>query len=71
MSLVLLRNMGILLFFVGSFFFVFYLFPKKTEKELKSQLEDDEMITGDSAHFVNIFRPFFQLLLPIVKKLPF
>jgi len=70
MSLSLLRNMGILLFFVGAFFFVLYLFPKKREKEPKNQLKDDEMVTGDSARFVNIFRPFFQIFLPIVKKLP-
>ena len=58
MSLSFLRNMGMLLFFVGSFFFVFCLFPKKREKELKNQLEDDEMAMEENARIVNIFRPF-------------
>lgn len=70
MSLSLLRNLGLLLFFAASFFVVYWLFPRKKEQEIKKKFEDDEMALGESARFVNIFRPFFQILLPIIKKLP-
>jgi tight adherence protein C len=70
MSLSLLKNLGIMLLFAGSFCLVYFLFPKKKEQEFKKKLEDKEIVPGESARFVNMFRPFFSVFLPIIKKLP-
>lgn len=70
MSLGILRNLGMLLFFAGTFYFIYSLLPKKKEQEVKKKLGDEEIVLGESARFVNIFRPFFQILIPAIKKLP-
>lgn len=70
MALSLLRSLGLLIFFAASFGFVYSLFPKKKEQEFKKKLEDEEIVFGESARFVNMFRPFFQILLPLIAKLP-
>jgi tight adherence protein C len=40
------------------------------EMEIKKKLDDEEIVVGEGAKFVNIFRPFFQMLLPVIKRLP-
>ena len=70
MSLGILRNLGMFLFFAGTFYFVYSLLPKKKAQEVKKKLEDEEIVMGESARFVNIFRAFFQILIPVIKKLP-
>ena len=65
-----LRNIGLLLFFAASFYFVYSLFPKKKEQEVKKKLEDEKVVLGEGAQFVNLFRPFFQLIMPFIEKLP-
>ena len=70
MSLGMLRNFGILLVFVGVFFFLYFLVPRKKGQELKKQFDDDGFPVGEEAKFVFIFKPFYQFFLPLIKKFP-
>lgn len=65
----MIKLVGMLMFFVAVFLLVLNLFPKKEEEDVKKMLED-EIVVGESARFVNIFRPFFQIFLPFIEKLP-
>lgn len=61
---------GMWLFFFSIFFLVFSLFPKQEEEDVKKKFEEEEIELGEGAKFVNVFRPVFQLFLPLVKKFP-
>lgn len=65
----MIKLVGILMFFAAVFILVLNLFPKREEADVKKMLEDD-VVVGESARFVNIFRPFFQVFLPLIAKLP-
>ncbi len=67
----LLKPIGYLLFFAGAFYLIYGLLPPKKEQDIRKRLEDEEIIIGEGARFVNLFRPFFQLFLPLIEKLPF
>ena len=67
----LLKPIGYLLFFGGAFYLIYSLLPPKKEQEIRKRLEDEEIIMGEGARFINLFRPIFQLFLPLIVKLPF
>jgi tight adherence protein C len=62
--------MSNLLVFAGVFYFFYTLFPRKAETDIRKRLEDEEIIFGEEARFIHFFRPFFRMLLPLIKKTP-
>ncbi|MDM8555215.1 type II secretion system F family protein [Desulfococcaceae bacterium HSG7] len=67
----LLQPIGYLLFFGGAFYLIYSLLPPQKEREIRKRLEDGEIVMGEGAKFIRLFRPIFQLFLPLIAKLPF
>jgi len=70
MTTTLLKVMGFPLFFGAAFYIVYSMLPKKKEQDAKKKLQDEEVNLGEGARFVNLFRPFFEIFIPLIKLLP-
>ena len=70
MLLDLLGVAGFLLFFLGVFFAAYTMFPPKEQQDIRKKLEDEDAVLGEGAQFIKIFRPFFQILMPVITRLP-
>ncbi len=64
----LLKPIGYLLFFGGAFYLIYSLLPPEKEQKIRKRLEDEDIIIGEGARFVNLFRPIFQLFLPLTEE---
>ncbi len=64
----LLKAGGLLLLFASVFAFIYALLPGDKERKARKQFEE-EIATGESTGFINMFRPFFTFFKPLAVRL--
>lgn len=65
-----LKGFGYLFFFAGLLGIIYSLIPKERDKRIKAKFGKEEIEIGENAMFVNAFRPFFSIFLPLIKRIP-
>ncbi len=66
----IIKMVGFILLFISVYLFVKNLLPKKEASGLKQMVIDAPDI-GEGASFIGLFKPFIQLLIPLIRRLPF
>ncbi len=64
----IIKLLGFLLFFAGVFFLIYKMLPRTMPGA--PMRDDDEFVIEDESRFILMFKPFYQILLPAIRKLP-
>jgi tight adherence protein C len=64
----IIKLIAFLMFFSGIFLLIYKILPRTMPgADMKN---DDEFVIADESRFILMFKPFYQVLLPLIRKLP-
>jgi tight adherence protein C len=64
----IIKLVGLLLFLAGVFYLVYNLIPRRRPGDIINDEKDFQV--SEESRFVLMFKPFYQVLTPLIKKLP-
>ncbi|HOP48899.1 MAG TPA: type II secretion system F family protein [Desulfobacteraceae bacterium] len=64
----IIKLVGLLLFLAGVFYLVYNLIPRRRPGDIIN--DEKEFQVSEESRFVLMFKPFYQTLTPLIKKLP-
>lgn len=64
----IIKLVGLLLFLAGVFYLVYNLIPRRRSGDIINDEKDFQV--SEESRFVLMFKPFYQILTPLIKKLP-
>ena len=64
----IIKLIALLMFFAGIFLLIYKILPRTMPgADLK---DDDEFLIADESRFILMFKPFYQVLLPLIRQVP-
>ena len=64
----IIKLIAFLMFLSGIFFLIYNILPRSLPGT--GMKDEDEFVIGDESRFILMFKPFYQVLLPAIRKLP-